>query len=75
MMNRETDYNTRETQLRVAPAQLAIVHLVENWVPLRRAYICPIVFIEAFAWSTVVLPDFQGFPNLEVVCKPFFVFV
>ena len=58
-MNRKTDYNTRETQLRVAPAQLAIVHLVENWVPLRRAYICPIVFIEAFAWSAVVLPDFQ----------------
>ena len=37
-MNRETDYNTRETQLRMAPAQLAIVHLVEDWVlsPKRR---------------------------------------
>ena len=74
-MNRETDYNTRETQLRVAPLPLAIVHLMENGVPLGSSYVCAIVLVKSFSRTTIVSTNLQSFPDFQIVGKPFFVFV
>ena len=74
-MNRETDYNTRETQLKVAPLPLAIVHLMENGVPLGSSYVCAIVLVKSFSRTTIVSTNLQSFPDLHIVGKPFFVFV
>ena len=60
---------------RVGPPPLAVVHLMEDGVPHSCSHICPIIFIEAMAWSAVACSNFQGFAHLEIVCQFLLIFV
>ena len=50
------------------------IQRMKNRVPLRCLNIGAIIFIEAMSRTAVVAFDFQGLPNLKVICKPFLVF-